>query len=69
MKAQIKKWTMEDGVVVDNRVVSEHSSIREARAKADEMTANDPECSEELSRLTSARWTQYQVIDARGGRH
>jgi hypothetical protein len=69
MKAKINKWTMEDGVVVVNQIVSEHPSVRVARAVEKELTANDPECEEERSRLTSARWSQYQVIDERGGKH
>ena len=61
MKAQVKKWTMEDGVVRENRIVSEHSSVRDARSVVAELTANDPDCDDEAHRMTSARWTQYSI--------
>ena len=53
---------MEDGVVIENRIVSEHSSVRDARSVVADLTANDPECDDENRQMTSARWTQYSVV-------
>lgn len=69
MKAKIRKWTYEDGVTkIDTMLFTIYPSIPAARKAAAEMRKADPECAEDMQKMTSARKTTYCVIDANGGR-
>ena len=62
MKAQIRKWTVADGVVLVDQVLSVvFDSIPQARRAIAEMTERDPDCDRENMLSTSARWTQYSI--------